>query len=130
MGERDGSRVIFGGDWEDLGEERISRWTDKHWHGPRRVSVKIESWVGISIGARHTYIRVEEEENQWWCEKNNCWQRIWQDSENGGFKLEASVYDDKQAIKVAKNFLRLMVGNNRDGKWQVDWQGPGKPRGR
>ena len=121
-------RSIHGGKWEDLGDERISRWTDSHWNGPRRVSVKIETWVGVSIGAKHTYARIEEEDNQWWDEKENAWRRIWDDTEASGFSLEASVYDDKQAVKIARNFLRLMVGDNKDGKWKIDWEGPGEPR--
>ena len=61
---------------------------------------------GGSSQTVHVYDDIEEEDNQWWDEKENAWRRIWDDTEASGFSLEASVYDDKQAVKIARNFLR------------------------
>ena len=55
--------VIYGGKWEELGDERIQRWPSKI--GDKRpLKIKLSSWVGVSIGAKHVYLEIEEEDNQ------------------------------------------------------------------
>ena len=61
-------------DWDDLGENRIRRWAvagdfekgvPPEIAGKRPIDVEISSWVGTSIGAKHTYVEVTERDNEW-----------------------------------------------------------------
>ncbi len=111
--------------WDDLRtDERIPRWPSKV--GEKRpVSVKINSWVGISIGAKHTYLEIEENKQEYWSEKENCWVEVLCDSEAKGFSLKAEVYTEEEAILIANEFLKLMFHKKTH---VLNWDGPGKPK--
>jgi len=114
-------------DWNVLGkEERIRRWPSKI--GEKRpLRVEITSWVGISIGAKHTYVKVKEANNGWWCEDENCWVELSCDSEKGGYSLEASVNNEDEAVALAKHFVELVAGKKRKNH-DIRWEGLGRPR--
>lgn len=108
--------------WKDLGKERIARWPTKI--GEKRpVKVKINSWVGISIGAKHTYLEIDEAKQEYWPEKENRWVEVLCSSESRGFSLKADVYSDEEAIKIAKSFLKLMFKKETH---VLQWDGPGR----
>jgi len=117
---------IYAHDWKILGEDRIQRWPSKI--GEKRpIKVEISSWIGISVGAKHIKVNVEEEENQWWCEDENAWVTLSCDAERGGYSLKAEVYTEEEAIKTAKYFILLIAGKGRKNH-TVYWHGHGKPR--
>ena len=101
-------KIIGTSNWEILQGERIRRWPSQIGE-KRTIRAKIETWKGISIGASHWYVKIEEEENMWWCEPENAWVNIYTDTEKGGYKLEASVYTKKEAIKLAETFLKMVA---------------------
>ena len=117
---------MYAHDWNVLKGERIRRWPSKI--GDKRgINVDISSWVGISIGAKHVNVEVAEEHNQWWSEEDNAWVDLSCDAERNGYSLKASVYTNKEAIKVAKFFIRLIVGEHKEN-YEIRWDGPGKPK--
>lgn len=113
---------IYAHDWEILGEDRIPRWPSKI--GEKRgIKVEINSWVGISVGAKHYNVTVEEQDNMWWSEKENSWVELSCDSERGGYSLRASLLTKEEAIKVAKFFVKLIAGKelkNHIVSWDSD----------
>jgi hypothetical protein len=119
-------REISTGDWGILRGERIPRWPSKI--GEKRpIRVEINSWVGISIGAKHVNVNVAEAENMWWCEEENAWVRIYTDSESGGYEMRSKVLTEEEAVSLALAFVTLIAGKGRKHH-TVDWNGPGKPR--
>jgi hypothetical protein len=119
-------KEISTSDWGILRGERIPRWPSKIGE-KRTIRVEINSWVGISIGAKHVNVKVEEAENMWWCEEENAWVRIYEDAENGGYELRAKVMTDEEAVKTAIAFVKTIAGPGRKNH-TVFWDGPGKPR--
>jgi hypothetical protein len=114
--------TIYAHDWEILGDERIPRWPSKT-NEKRKLKVSINSWVGISIGAKHYNVKVEEQNNMWWCEDKNSWVELSCDSEKGGYELEAKLLTEAEAIKVAKFFIKLVAGKdckNHEVVWDDD----------
>jgi len=97
--------VIYAHNWEYVGDERIPRWPSKI-NEPRPIKIDINSWRGISIGAKHVMLRVDEEENSWWSDSENSWVHVSCDSSNRGFSMSADVYTEDQAIELAIRFLR------------------------
>lgn len=100
--------MIFTGDWEILKGERIRRWPSQIGE-VRPIKIDINSWVGISIGAKHVMLKIEEEDNAYWCEDKNCWVHIYSDTTARGISMEANVYTDKQAEELAIFFLKNVV---------------------
>ena len=117
---------IYGGNWKDLGETRINRWPGII--GEKRpIKVDINSWIGTSLGARHWYVTVKENDNMWWDEHRDMWRELWDDSEKGGYELDkASVYTEDEAIQLAIFFIKLIHPKNYK-KQIIYWNGPGKP---
>jgi len=113
-------------DWGILKKERIRRWPSKIGE-KRNLRVEITSWVGISIGAKHIYVKVEEQDNSWWCEDENAWVELSCDAEKGGYSLTASVTSEDEAITLAKYFVELVAGKRRQNH-NVIWSGLGRPR--
>lgn len=107
------SKITYTNNWDMLkGEERIRRWPSKI--GDKRgLTVEISSWCGISIGAKHIYLKIKEEDNMWWCEKENCWVRVSCDSEKGGYSLEADLLTNDEAVKLAKFVVDMICGPKR-----------------
>ncbi len=127
-------REIYSDNWELLNGERIARWPSKTGKDPRKISVTINSWIGLSPGAKHYYVKVVEKDNMWWCEEKNAWVNVTIDSECGGYKLEASIITEEQAIKLAKYFIKIIMGRlpkswcNKADSHYVIWSGEGRPK--
>ncbi|MFA5166833.1 MAG: hypothetical protein WC449_06110 [Candidatus Paceibacterota bacterium] len=103
--------MIYAHDWNILNGERIPRWPSKI-GDLRSLVVTITSWIGVSIGAKHVSVRVEEEKNQWWSEEQNDWVILSCDHGNRGYELRAEVYSNEEAKKVAKYFIKIINKNN------------------
>jgi len=103
------SLYINTSDWNILKGERIPRFPSKIGE-KRKVIVDYSSWKGLSVGAKHNYVKVMEENNQWWCEDENAWVEIYTDSEKSGYSLKAEVMTEKEAKEVAKFFVQLIGG--------------------
>jgi hypothetical protein len=105
---------IYAHDWSILGEDRIPRWPSKI--GEKRpITVRISTWIGTSaIGARHYNVSVEEEVNQWWCEKENAWVELSCDPSKSGVSMSASVLSRSDAEKLAKFFVDLVIKDSND----------------
>jgi hypothetical protein len=114
-------------DWDKLGDDRIRRWPHEY-GGKRPIRVTINSWVGTSaIGARHYYLEVEEEENQWWCEKENSWVTFSMDLHNKGREINGTFEDEESAIELARKAIELLTKKDLT-HFTVTWSGPGCPR--
>ena len=116
---------IYAHDWDIIGKDRIRRWPSKIGE-KRSLSVTITSWVGISIGAKHTYVHVEEQKNQWWSEKENAWVELSCDSKKGGYNLRADCMNLKEAVKTALFFVKLI--DPEHNTHEVHWHGEGEPK--
>ena len=115
-------REIYGGDWNDLGEERIRRYPSKVGE-LRTIYVKTNTWKGLSSGSKHWYVEVKEKDNMWWDEKENAWREIYDDSEKGGYSLQASVMTEQEAIDLATHFIKTIHPDdykNQDIVWDSD----------
>ncbi len=118
-------KTVYAHDWNILGKDRIRRWPSKI--GEKRpIQVEIFTWSGISVGAKHFYVNVKEEDNMWWSELENAWVELSCDSEKGGYNLHADVLDNKEAIKLALYFINLIAGKTRKNH-EIHWSGPGRP---
>jgi len=115
--------LILAHDWDILGKRRKQRWP-----GPDKRDLNVSVWSlsrTAAIGARHWYVTIEEERNQWWSEKESDWVQLTCDSENGGFCLRADVNTVQEAIKLAKFFVDLVAGKGRRHH-RISWSGPRK----
>jgi hypothetical protein len=125
--------MLYAHDWEILKGQRIRRWTNNlkrqeqvkpQVEDPRRVTVTLSSWVGTSPGARHYYVKIEEEQNQWWCEDRSTWVKLSCDSTSNGFSLRADCYSPEEALELAKFTVNLIFGRPRTKKrkmWRIHW---------
>ena len=100
-------------DWDILQGERIRRWPGS-WGGARKIRVDINSWKGLSLGAKHWNVTVTEEDNQWWCEPENAWVEIYRDSEKSGYSLTAAVFTPEEAAKVTKQFVAIILAAGKE----------------
>jgi hypothetical protein len=114
--------------WEAIGsKERIPRWPSKI-GDTREIQVQIDSWKEVgSIGAKHYYVSVEEQNNSWWSEDLNAWIELSCDSEKEGYKLKAFVMTSDEAVKLAKLFVEMIAGKERKYH-HVVWMGYDRPR--
>lgn len=120
------NHVIYACEWDDVDDERIRRWPSQI--GEKRpISVKINSWVGISIGAKHVYAEVKEDDQAYWSESKAAWVYVSRDSEKSGYSMRAEVMTEKEAIAIAKTFVDLIAGKDLRNH-EVQWDGPGKPK--
>lgn len=108
--------MLYAHDWEILGGDRIRRWP-----GPdeRTITVQVNSWVGISPGAKHYKAIVTEQNNQWWCEQENCWAELSCDTEKGGYSMRAECMTEDEANQMARLFVEMIQKNNPDQKYRV-----------
>ena len=102
--------ILYAHDWGVLGEDRIRRWPSED--DDRGLTVEVTSWIGVSVGAKHFYAKVKEENNQWWSEEKNCWVELSCDSEKGGYSLKADCMTHKEAEEVAEFFVKMIKKNN------------------
>jgi len=100
--------MIYGHSWSMLKGERIRRWPSQI-DEPRPVRVEITTWKGMSIGAKHVNLCVEEEKNMWWSEDDNDWVQLSCDSESDGMSLRAAVYTQEEAEKLAIFFIKTIM---------------------
>lgn len=114
-------------DWHILkDEQRIRRWPSAIGE-KREIRVTITTWKGVSIGAKHWTVHVEEQDNAWWCEDENAWVTIQCDSERRGYSLRAEVLSKQEAVKLATDFVTMIAGARRL-KHDVVWMGDGRPK--
>lgn len=85
----------------------------------RPVTVKVSSWVGLSAGAVHTYVKVREEDNAVWLpaheeelapgrmiHNDDSWMCAWDDPEHYGRNFEKDVLHLKQAGPWLRKILK------------------------
>lgn len=109
--------TLYAHDWSVLGDDRIRRWPSPD--EPRGLRVEITTWIGTSLGAKHFYAKVKEEDNQWWSEEENTWVELSCDSEKGGYDLRADCMTRQEAEEVAKFFVHMIQRNNPDQKYDI-----------
>lgn len=120
------SRNLYAHEWEVIGgPERIARFPSKIGE-KRNIRVEITSWIGLSIGAKHHSVNVEEQRNSWWSESENAWVELSCDSQNRGYSMRAEVLTEEEAIKLAKHFIKIIAGSKRL-LHTVCWTGKGRP---
>lgn len=93
----------------------------------RTIYVRVSTWVGTSVGARHIYVEVKEERNQYWSEIEEAWIEIESSSETSGYYLKADVYSEREARKIAMTFITMIGGKDLE-RHEVHWHGPARPR--
>lgn len=54
----------------------------------RRVTATIDTWIGLSGGAKHYYAKLDEDHNWIWHTERGQWQEAWDDREGKGLVLE------------------------------------------
>ena len=98
----------YGGTLKDIPLPHIRKFP--HYPYKRRVTASITSWVGIGIGAKHTYATLEEEDNPIWNSTRERWQDCWvgEDPEGRGKRIEAEFIDKRgrSAEDQAKDWIR------------------------
>jgi hypothetical protein len=106
-----------GGHLKEIPEPHIRRYPNPY--EKRQVKIRVSSWVGVSVGAVHTYVRVHEEENPLWrpawdeeiepgrmVHWEDAWQAAWDDKEAAGREFEKDVLHLKQAAKWLAGILK------------------------
>ena len=89
---------------------------------PREVRVKITSWVGVSLGATHTYCEVTEEDNPFW--DGELWRRTWDEektTKNTGRAFEGEFETEGQAVYFARDIITVYFSG--DG-YKITWDDP------
>lgn len=110
------NRSISTGDWDILNGKRIRRWPGGSWSGYRCLTVKIDSWVGISMGATHTYLNIKEEDNSWWCEEKDAWVNIYGDNSGTGMRVKADLLSTEDCINLTiPAILCILARGKADG---------------
>ena len=102
----------FGGNLADLSKPHI-RMFGPHSPLKRKVSIKVLSWVGIGIGAKHVYVRLELEDNSIWNSKEGRWQKCWDDHNSdpdlSHIELETEFILEDGYDKKITNWVRKTV---------------------
>jgi len=106
----------------------------RRWPNPkrikRRVRVNIYTWVGIGVGAKHTYAVLTEEFNPLWDWNNNRWVECWDDREGKGRQVEAefAAPTPLERERRARAWVRQTVRRNfrnhlvvKDGDTKAPW---------
>lgn len=88
----------------------------------RGISVRISSWEGIGIGAKHWNVRVEEEDNSCWSEEEGSWVREYGSLHLQGLHMTANMLSEQAAIDVARAYIDITFGNPHPGHHE-DWYG-------
>jgi len=116
-----------GGYLADIPAPHLRRWpADAR---ARRVTVDITSWIGVSIGARHYYCRVVEEDNPIWnpvletvgadAGKPHGWTYPWDDKEGKGQSFRNNkLFSEHAAIVWAKGVIATHFAGTR---YAVEW---------
>jgi hypothetical protein len=105
----------------------IERWPSKI-SERRGVSVEISTWVGTDHGAKHFKISIEEVDNQFWSEKRNMWVRVLCHNGSRGLSLDANVLSAKDAVKLAKTYMKMIDHTGKTHVFVWRWTGSERPR--
>lgn len=90
----------WGGKLADIPKPHIRKFPNPHVR--REVVIKLSSWCTCaSIGAKHVYVEIKEEENFLWDSAGNCWRAARDDEESKGrvFKTEFIYGKEPEAVK-------------------------------
>jgi hypothetical protein len=52
-------RTTYTSSWDEVGTMRVRRWPSS-FGGKRPIKVAVQSWKGVSLGAKHIDVTVEE----------------------------------------------------------------------
>ena len=126
---RNSLNYSFADSWEeaDLGGERITRWPSSVGEC-RGISVTISNWAGHTPDAKHVDVAVEEVCNQYWSEQRNRWVKVECCSRSRGLSMRAETLFKKDAIDIAKAYLKTVdpTGKTHVVSWL--WCGPEAPQ--
>jgi hypothetical protein len=109
----------FGGKLKDIPKPYVRKFPNPHIK--RQVDIEIYSWCTIgSIGAKHLYVVIKEEDNYIWNSINNCWQIATDDGLGKGKKIETNFIYGEQPESVrewikktlSKNFPKSLYLHN------------------
>ncbi len=89
---------VYGDNITDMPSGAI-RYKRYHKYSKRKMSISILRFTGIGL---HYYVTVEEDNNQYWNEKEQVWQRFWDDDSVKG------IYDTKRfnTLKEAEAYIK------------------------
>lgn len=89
----------------------------------RKVIASISSYRGISIGAKHFYANLREDDNPIWDTTVNGWRCCWDDPEGRGLELEQSVFTRKEAeewiVETFRDKFSTKTHKLVDRNWDV-----------
>ena len=109
--------ISLGGHLEDFPHPLVYQWPNKH-GVKRRVTITLNTWVGVGMGATHYYIRIEEEDNRAW--NGKVWARAWDHKEKKGRNFEEEFLFPYQC----KDFAHEMIAKYfNDGSYEIEWHG-------
>ena len=127
--------TIYTHDWEDLGDDRIHRWTNsltateqvkEQVDDPRRVLVRISTYIGtLALEAKHYTLTIEEQGNEWWSESKNDWIVISDDLDSSGLSARVACYTEEEAKQIGKYILSILFGKPQSKKrklWRIVWE--------
>lgn len=98
------SRSSHGGHLVDLSLPHVRRFDDKR--RKRHVYVEIHTWRGLSLGAKHWYVSVREEDNPIWDEAEQTWRVCWDDKEACGRTIRIEVLKQDSAWRAIRRLQR------------------------
>lgn len=125
--------LMMGGKLKDIPKPWLRKWADPENRalGPRweqkqppttekrGVTLHFSSYVGTStVNATHYTIRIEEEGNPIWNEKDQIWQKAYDDYDYDGRELKEEFTLATRVVEWAK----IMVAEHFSGdEYDVDW---------
>jgi hypothetical protein len=93
----------------------------------RIVDVSISSWVGISLGARHTYAKVEEAHNAVWDGRDDGglhsprWTEPWDDREGRGREFQKDCLTREEAHAYIASIVKRHFSSKTRYEIRSDW---------
>jgi hypothetical protein len=80
------------------------------------VVIDVNTWRGTAIGASHYYVKVKEEDNQWWSDEEGCWCVSYRNRRDVQRKFEADVFSLEEAAALAAFIVKTYYA---DAGWSV-----------
>lgn len=117
----------FVNSWRDVDEPRVKRWPSKTGE-KRKINVWITTWVGRDKDATHYRVSVEEQANEYWSEKRGQWVKVNCCERSLGCHLRADVLKSRDAISLAKTFIKMIAPKGETHYVEWSWYGEGRPR--
>ena len=106
--------IRIGGYLADLPKLYKTKWPESD--ELREVKIDLNTWVGLSLGATHWYVLIEEELNYIWHEKD----QVWQECRDHPDELKGLKIEDRNSFtnkKDAQSWIRRMYKKHfNDGK--------------